>query len=181
MEPAEMLEKARQKLPDLDPRRRLEGVVELTAVAERLEVDERQEIVALLSELASDSEPFVRWNVAIALGEIGHESGVEVLEKKVQDGHANVRFRVALALGLIGSKRGVAVLEKLLDDSYEIAGHFVVRDFVAMALGKIGDLSGVSALAKLAGDEDGLVRWHAAVALGDIGHESADIYTDANR
>jgi HEAT repeat protein len=86
--PLEIMEKATQKLFHPDPRRRFEGAVEPMAVANGMGPDKTQEAVALLSNLASNTETFVRWNVAIAPGKVGHESGVGVLKKMVQNERA---------------------------------------------------------------------------------------------
>lgn len=93
-------------------------------------------MVDLVGRLAGDKEAFVRWNVAIAVGKIGHPSGVKVLEEMVRDEHANVRFRVALALGLIGHPSGIPLLEKLAGDTYTIGEHYVVRALCGYSVGK---------------------------------------------
>ncbi len=128
----------------------MKAVAALTEIAQQLEFADRERMGDLVGRLAGDKEAFVRWNVAIAVGKIGHPSGVKVLEGMVGDEHANVRFRVALALRLIGHVGGVPILEKMVSDTYEVGGHFVVRAFTALALGKIGDESGVQVLAKRA-------------------------------
>ena len=71
-----------------------------------------------------------------------------------------------MALGLIGHANGIPLLEKLSQDGYLIGNHAVVRAFAALALGKIGHENGVPLLAKLVKDDDPVVRWHVAVALG---------------
>ena len=169
---AKVIEEEASVLTDEDPRKRLAAVRKVSGLAKQLELKEREKIVGLLEPLTSDKEAFVRWNVAIAVGEIGHPRGIEVLGRLVGDPHANVRFRVALALGLISHEIGTPLLEKMIYDTYEIGGHLVVRAFAAIALGKIGSESAVLPLAKLVEDEDPVVRWHAAVALGDAGAKS---------
>ena len=176
--PSEIVEKAAQKLSHPDPRRRFEGVDELAAVANRMGLAEKQEIVALLSDSASDSEPFVRWNLALALGAVGHESGVEVLEKMVQDpyeiaGHLVVRDFVAMALGKIGDPSGVPALAKLADDEDGI-----VRWHAAVALGDIGHESGIPYLAELLDDPIPFCRAHAGIALVEIGHKDGLPYLE---
>jgi HEAT repeat protein len=135
--------------------------------------EDRPVVVERLARLIEDKEAFVRWNSALALGKIGHESGLKYLGKLVGDEHANVRFRATLALGLIGHENSIPVVEKMVYDTYEIGKHFVVRAFAAIALGMIPPQeSSVRALAHLVQDEDPVVRWHVAVALGNVGLES---------
>lgn len=154
-----------------DPRDRLRGVRQLQQISSE-DRAERERAAQLLSPLAGDPEPFVRWNAAVAAGLLGGPGALELLqsEAEVADEHANTRFRVALALGLLGDRRGLGVLERYADDPYTIGEHAVVRAFAALALGLLGDPAGVKTLIVLAKDADPVVRWHVAVALGDIGH-----------
>ncbi len=165
-------EEESRALSSSNPRERLRAVARLAQIAGQLPLSERDSIVAQLERVADDSEAFVRWNLAIALGEIGHPRGLAVLERLATDEHANVRFRAALAVGLIGAAEGLPIVERLAADPYTIGEHYPVRGFVAVALGKLRHENGVRVLAGLCGDADPVVRWHAAVALGDIGHAS---------
>ncbi|MBN4080778.1 HEAT repeat domain-containing protein [Caldithrix abyssi] len=92
-----------QALSNADPRTRLKAIRRLSGMASELALKDRQPIAERISRLLDDKVAFIRWNVAIALGQIGDENALPVLEKMVGDEHANVRFRAALALGLIGS------------------------------------------------------------------------------
>ena len=106
------IEKETEGLSNPDPRVRLQAVRDLTRIARGLPLDDREGIVRRLEQVANDPEAFVRWNVAISLGQIAPPVGVSILEKMATDAHANVRFLVALALGLIGEKSGLAILER---------------------------------------------------------------------
>jgi HEAT repeat protein len=124
-----------------------------------------------LDRLVGDPAPFVRWNLAIALGETHRPEVVPTLERLARDEHANVRFRVAMALGVLGDvEAALPILGQLAVDTYEIGSHRVVRAFAAMALGRLADARCVGLLASLAKDRDPVVRWHAAVGLGDVRH-----------
>jgi HEAT repeat protein len=68
-----------------------------------------------------------------------------------------------LALELQGDASALPMLQRYADDPYQIEGQYVVRGFAALALGMIGDPAGIPALVRLAGDDDPVVRWHAAV------------------
>lgn len=166
------LEEEAQRLSHRDPRQRVEGIRRVTALAIQLPLAERDAAIPILEGAAEDSEAFVRWNLAFALGEIGHEHGIHVLERLSEDEHANVRFRVALALALIGHERALQTLKRLVTDTYKIGEHYPVRAFAALALSRFRQHDAVRALAASVEDADPVVRWHAAVALGDIGLES---------
>jgi HEAT repeat protein len=166
------VEREAKGLSSSDPRERLQAVRNLSRIAIGLPFNDREDIARELEQVAIDPEPFIRWNVAISLGQIAHPIGVAILEKMVADTHANVRWRVALALGLMGEKSSLAILERMIDDQYKIGEHAVVRAYVAIALGKLGYKEGVPLMARLVKDSDPVVRWHVVVALGDIGDES---------
>ena len=178
------------KLSDENHKNVLKAIKELTKSARHKTLEDRKPIVEQLGKLYDNlspgliehldvgkvlgKNPFIRWNIAIALGEIGHESAIPVLEKMLTTPyeHSNVKFRAILSLGLIGSEKAIPIIEKLVDDKYHISGSYINRQFVAIALGKIGHESGVPVLALLIEDIDPVVRWHVAVAFGDIGHVS---------
>ncbi len=163
-------------LLDKDPRNRLSALRDLTDIASKLSYYERESIVEQVGKLAEDEQPFIRWNVAYALGKIGHEKGIRILEKLTADEHANVRFRVAYSLGLIGNELAIPILEKMTSDTYKIGEHAVIRAYAVQALAKFQHETSVKALGRLVEDEDPVVRWHVAVALGDIGLESGVQY-----
>lgn len=152
-----------------DPRERLRGVRELARLSRDLSAEERERAAKLLAPLASDPEPFVRWNSALVAGLLGSGAALDFLEAASGDEHANTRLRVALALGVLGDPRGLPILDRYVEDPYKIGEHSAVRAFAALALGIMGDPAAIPALARLAQDPDPVVRWHAAVALGDIG------------
>ena len=166
------VESASLALSDKNPQNRLKAIRVLTEISKHDPIEQRQHYVESAGKLWDDKEPFIRWNVATALGQIGHENALPILEKMVNDQHANVKFRALLAFGLIGSPKAVPIIENLINDEYKIKDSYVVRQFVPIALGQIGHESGVPVLAKLVEDTDPVVRWHVAVALGDIGHVS---------
>lgn len=145
----------------------------LSQEARKLPWEQRKPTVEALSRLAGDPEPFVRWRLAAALGELGHPAGIEALEKLANDAHANTRLRVALAAAALDAQEALPLLERLAGDPYKIGDHAVVRAFAAVGLGRLGLPGAVEALARLGDDEDGVVRWHAVVALGDVGDQRA--------
>lgn len=135
-ERARIAEDESRALSSSHPRARLQAVTRLAEIAGELPVTERGPIVEQLERVADDREAFVRWNLAIALGQIGHPRGLPVLERMAADEHANVRFRAALALGLIGAPEGVPILERLGADPYTIGEHYPVRAFCGTPMKK---------------------------------------------
>ena len=172
---ADELEVAAGQIEDPDPRQRMEAARRLARFACAAS-DDRAMALELLGRLVHDEADFVRWNVAIALGQLGDPAGLPLLRALAADAHANVRLRVALAVALIGDPEGLDVLVDLADDPYEIAGAYPVRSFAALALGVLAASDGLEPLVRLAEDPDAQVRWHATVALGDLRDERA---TDA--
>lgn len=162
-----------EELKHEDPRERLKAARTAAEQALTLPLEERAATVGLLADLASDPEPFVRWNIAWQLGELRHSAALPVLEKLARDPHANVRFRVALAVALIRDRAGLPILEGLAKDSYVVGGHAVVKAFAALAVGKLRSTNTTSVLARLAEETDPVVRWHAAVGLGEAGDARA--------
>lgn len=148
---------------DDDPRKRLGAIRRLTRKGLKAPLESRSVVVAQLADLATDPEPFVRSNVAWAMGALAHPGALPALEKLAADPHANARFRVALALGLIGDEAGLPILERLASDPYVIGTH------AAVALGELGSPRAVPPLERLLGDEVPFVRAHAAIALAQIG------------
>lgn len=159
-----------------DSRKRLSALQYLTNIASKQIYDERESIVEQIGKLADDEQPFIRWDLAYALGKIGHERGIKILEKLATDEHANVRFRSAYSLGLIGSESAIPILEKMTHDTYKIGEHAVVRAYAVQALGRFPYEASVRTLGRLVEDEDPVVRWHVTVALGDIGHKDGVQY-----
>ena len=150
--------KEAQQLSAPDPRQRVKAMIHLMEQARGLSSAQQEEALRLLGACVPDQEAFVRWNLAIAVGRLGHPKGLELLRQLAGDEHANVRWRVALSCGLIGSPDGLGILANLANDPYKIGEHFVVRAYVAQALGMIRDPGGVNILSTLVADEDPVVR-----------------------
>lgn len=105
----EELDVTARQIGDPDPRRRMEAVRRLARFAGAAS-DDRAKALELLGRLVDDEADFVRWNVAMALGQLGDPAGLPLLRTLAVDAHANVRLRVALAVALIGDPAGVDVL-----------------------------------------------------------------------
>lgn len=142
---------------------------QVAAIALGFSKDERA--VAPLLETLRDGEPAVRANAGIGLGLLGFESTpvrplTDLLET---DADAGVRSSLAYALSLIlrpGRDRGAtAVLIKATADPDP-----GVRAHAALALGMARSRFAVPTLTSRGLlDEDPLVRYNTAVALGHIG------------
>ncbi len=160
-------------LENADPRERLKAVRAILREAGKLPLDDRRRAAEALSKLADDPEPFVRWRVAAALGELGHPAGLDGLRELAGDAHANTRLRVALSAAMLDAEEALPLLEQLAGDTYKIENHAVVRAFAAIGLGRLGSAKAIDSLNRLAEDEDDVVRWHAVVAMGDVGDARA--------
>ncbi|MGQ3684302.1 MAG: HEAT repeat domain-containing protein [Candidatus Loosdrechtia sp.] len=66
-----------------------------------------------LIEALKDKDSWVRWNAAVALGEIGDVRAVDALIQAFKDEDSRARERTANALGKIGT---LTTLEKLIKD-----------------------------------------------------------------
>jgi len=111
-----------------------------------------EECVDVLKKLENDGYNIansfpVRFFVAMALGKIGSESGLSILERYADDTDPLVRWQTAVAVGDIGSPKGLLVLKRLSEDEVPFT-----RAHVAIALAQIGDKSGIEILEKLTKD-----------------------------
>ncbi|MCI0525935.1 MAG: HEAT repeat domain-containing protein, partial [Nitrospira sp.] len=69
-----------------------------------------------LQEALHDEANDVRWQAAVALGEISSEQAVPALIQALSDEYSSVRGRAAVALGKIGSEQAVPALSQALSD-----------------------------------------------------------------
>jgi len=156
-------------------------------------------------ESLKDTNWYVRWTAAQALGESGDEEMIDVLVKVAEDEDFRVRGRAIKSIGEIGGQRAAEALlgikERLGyswdDEIFEalmLLGELAVRPLVeilkrsaktaagagraAKALGKMGNLA-IDALAELLNDDDRGIRKWAMVALGNAcsEHVKAVIYS----
>ena len=152
-------------------------------------------------EWLKDTNWYVRWTAAQALGESGDEAVIDVLVKVAEDAEEDfrVRSRAIKSIGEIGGQRAVEALLEIKerlgyswdDEIFEalvLLGKLAVRPLVeilkrsaktaagagraAKALGKMGNLA-VDAIAELLNDDDGGIREWTMVALGNTRSERA--------
>lgn len=143
------------------------------------------ESVAVLVPLLSDKDPFVRQEVAYALGSTLNSRAVPALVERLNtDKEDGVRGAAAVALGTIRDESAVVPLAQVLSPSGSAPrgsrkrktreNEFVLRS-AARSLGMIGSRAAVPALIQLLSNDalaDDLRR-EAAAALGLIGDPSA--------
>jgi len=91
-----------------------------------IEAGERGDGPALLDALESPV-PSVRYWAATWLGNLGDQTAVKPLAKRLSDPAAAVRVAVALALCKLGKKRNVKTLIKEIDNSNLIVGMYAIR------------------------------------------------------
>ncbi|MCA2700030.1 MAG: HEAT repeat domain-containing protein [Microcystis sp. M179S2] len=135
---------------------------------ELLGLTKSNEVVNELNQALEDSDWFVRWNAAEALGNIGSETAIPGLLKALEHSDRFVRGKAAEALGKISSETAIPGLLKALEHS-----DVYVRWKAAEALGKIGSETAIPGLLKALEDSNKDVRMYAAEALGKISSETA--------
>jgi len=148
----------------------------------------RQAVVPLIGML-SDPAGEIRWEAAIALGEIGDSWATGPLVTALGDHDKYVRFGAARALARLGwepagkdemagyyaalqewnavkntGSAAVPVLDNLLNDRDPIIRLKIVR-----TLGEMGDPSAAPLILRALSDENRDVRWHAVLASGNCG------------
>jgi len=130
----------------------------------------------LLIQALKDKETnrSTRVYMADALGEIGGEKATEALIQALTDEDVFVRNMAAIGLGKIADPRAVDPLIHALKDVSTAYGWkgWKVRDAATLALSQIGDQA-VEPLIQALKNEDWLVQYGAARALGEIGDTRA--------
>lgn len=124
--------------------------------------------VATLIIALKDSNPVVRMNAILALGEIRNAQAVEPLILALKDKDPGVRTRATEALMKIPDNRTIEPLIIALQDEYP-----GVRMNAALAMGSIKDKRFVEPLIFALNDKVMLVRRYAAMSLIDIGDTRA--------
>ncbi len=127
--------------------------------------------VAVLIDALNDKQHDVREAAAEALSLVGDEQAIPELVHGLDDERLDVRKIVIRTLQQIGGEQVIpSLLHTLADSSKEM------RLTAVEALGRIGAVDNiysrlriVSGLVKILDDEEPLVRWAAAYALGQIG------------
>jgi HEAT repeat protein len=123
------------------------------------------DILSPLIEFLQDSDPDLRMQAALVLGEQGKQEGIPALLEALEDSDNNVRYHAIEALGKLRASVAAPALLRIAES----------RDFFLAfpaidALRQIGDETVVPHLAPLLADE--ILCEPAAKALGELGDES---------
>lgn len=117
-----------------------------------------------------DSDPQVRADSAVRLGQARAKDAVESLIELLEDQSDRVRMAAVWALGEIGDPRAVAPLMETCSDA-----SVQVRLSACRSLGRLGDARAIPVLTGLLGEMDDRVRLAAARALAEIpGRDSTE-------
>ena len=116
---------------------------------------------------SSADEPRIRLVLAMALAQLGDESGVDRLVEMLtlsdaQDPDGAIRFHVLASLGAIGDPRATAAVRRVLEESPDDG----LRSVAAIALQGIGDDAGGARDALLGALDDPSFEVRANAALG---------------
>lgn len=119
-----------------------------------------------LLELLKGSDPDLRMQAALALGEQGNARAVEALTEALNDEDSNVRYHAIEALGKLKATNAVDALATIAESR-----DFFVAFAALDALAKIGDPKVAPRMLRLL--EDDLLREPALNLLGQLGDETA--------
>jgi 3-methyladenine DNA glycosylase AlkD len=82
-----IVEEASDALTSEDSRSRFHAITRLAEAAVQRPAIERERIVERLEQISGDREPFIRWTLAMALGQIAHPRGLATLERLAADAY----------------------------------------------------------------------------------------------
>jgi len=125
---------------------------------------------AVLAEMLSSKEAFVRRDAARAMGDSGYRAGKPALEAMAADEKedADVRLFAAVAGAKLESEKSLEILTALLKQAKP-----EIRSRAVFALGKYGGLKQAPAIEKALEDADSSVREDAVEALRLLGKKPA--------
>jgi len=122
---------------------------------------ERQLIKSL-----KNKDPQIRRESAEKLGAQGGQKSVKPLIKLLNDKDLQVRISAAISLGDLGDEKSIKPLMKAIQNDEKI------RPKAIMALAKFKDPQTIPLLIEMLGDENSIVVFSAAVALGQFEGDS---------
>jgi len=123
--------------------------------------------VPALVRLLEDEYPSIRTRAVWALGQLGGTEAVRTVIRALKDENREVRRAALDGLGQLGGTEAARALIEALGDE-------TMRDHAARVLGQTGDPAVVPALIKTLQDENWLVRYAAARALGALGKSASE-------
>ena len=132
--------------------------------------------VPKLIEALGSNDPEQRVNAAKSLGDLqsAAQEAVAALTLALEDEDCSVRCWAAHALGMIGGREAKEAVPRLIE-MLRNDENIIARRFAVDALGALGERNkaAIAAIVDATGDEDGILRGDAAVALGVAGARSA--------
>jgi len=112
------------------------------------------------------SDIVMRYRAAEALGSVGGEKALPLIEKALADQDAYVRTGAAIALGSVGGEKALPLLEKALADQ-----NISVCVSAAIALERVGGEKALPLIEKMLASQDANARCGAVTALRCVGGE----------
>lgn len=124
-------------------------------------------VLSLLETVLADQDPNLRMEAVMALGSIGGDGAVMLIEKAFADRSSKVAFAAARALVQIGGERATATLERFLTGQ-----DARLRQCAVAALDhKMGGDTVLTLLEKALADPDIKVRTYVPFRLSSVGGE----------
>ena len=134
--------------------------------AARALIREGPRAVPVVAEILKGEWREGRRMAAWVLSQIRHPAAVAPLARALEDDDEEVRWKAAVGLKTIGKPSVFALVAMLL------SGNLPAKQCAAWTLGEIGDPAGSGALAASLEEDDGDLRWKAAIGLSQIGAEA---------
>lgn len=157
----ELIARSSLALGDHDARARL------SAVSTLAEVGDQHAVAPLTAAALSDGEPSVREEAAYALGAIGGQMSIDVLEQALIDPDGDVRGAAIDAFTQIGGDASARALAVALTDR-----DASLRADAVDALGEIGGETAIGLLRRALQDERSAIRDAAAEYLAELSSEA---------
>jgi len=151
------------------------------SVEERLKASEAlgsfrgSEVIDALAGALRDKSYRVRSRAVESLGRIGGRDAVVATTYALKDSYEQVRLRAIENLGALGGEEAIAPLIDLLEKNES----FVIKLCTIDSMWSLADPRFVPSLKICLGDDDALIRGHAAAALGRIGQPSTILILEA--
>ncbi len=151
------------------------SVEERIKAAEALGSFRGQDVIVALAGALRDKSYRVRSHAVESLGRIGGREAVAATTYALRDSYEQVRLRAIENLGALGGEEAIAPLIGVLEGNED----FVIKLCTIDSMWSLADPRFAPSLKACLGDDEPLIRGHAAAALGRIGQPSTILILEA--